>query len=85
MRDLQKYKPWLSSKACEDWEDFVSNSKELDELCSERMQWELPVLVSAAVTYSLTRKQVSEPLSEDTVRLIAREKQVPGKVMHITN
>lgn len=50
VHDLQKYKPWLSAKAREDWESFVSNAKELSEVTSIPCQWELPILVSAAIT-----------------------------------
>ena len=82
MRDLQKYKTWLSSTAWEEWEKFVANSRELSELSSDRSHWELPVLVSAAITASRVRiQQLPDPLSEGTVRLMEKETTVPAKVI----
>ena len=81
VHDLQKYKPWLSSKAWDEWENFVANSKQLSELSCNRHEWELPVLVSAAVIASHAHSQhLPEPLSDETARLMEKETAVPTKV-----
>lgn len=82
MRDLQKYKTWLSSTAWEQWEKFVADSGELSELSSDRSYWELPVLVSAAITAAcLHKQQVSETLSDSTTTLMEKETAAPAKVI----
>lgn len=81
MRDLQKYKQWLSIPAWQAWETFIANSAELDELSADPVQWTLPILVSAAITASLSRMQEqSEPMSVATADLVAKETTVPAKV-----
>ena len=60
----------------------MANSRELSELTSDRSYWELPVLVSAAITASCVRKQqVSETLSDSTTRLMEKETAAPAKVI----
>ena len=82
MHDLKKYKLWLSARAREDWESFVSNAKEFSEVTSIPCQCELPVLVSTAITAShACKQQHPRPLSDETIKLMEKETTVLKKVI----
>lgn len=55
LQDLPKYKPWLSALSWEAWEKFRAAMDELNvsRLCS----WDLPKLVSNAITSAEARKE----------------------------
>ena len=83
LRDLQKYKPWLSVSAWEAWEQFMSTSSELSQLSVHPAHWMLPTLVSAAITASYARAQLQpESISTETTQLLAKETAVPAKVIY---
>ena len=86
MRDLHKYRQWLSAPAWEAWEGFMSTTAELDQLSAEPVDWVLPTLVSAAITASHTRMQPQlTPLSAEISQLVAKDTTVPTKVYFLHN
>ena len=81
MRDLHKYRQWLSTPAWEAWERFMSTTTDLDQLSAEPVDWVLPTLVSAAITASHARMQPPPtPLSAEVSQLVAKDTAVPKEV-----
>ena len=81
LRDLHKYRQWLSGPAWEAWESFMSKTAELDHLTLDPVPWMLPTLVSAAIISSSTRMvQEPEPLGAEITRLVSKDTNIPAKV-----
>lgn len=78
LRDLPKYKPWLSAQAWEHWEEFIRHTDDLSKTQHCSNAWELPRLISAAITRPTCSDSVS--ISSDTLALLAKETDVPAKV-----
>ena len=81
LRDLQKYKNWLSAPAWQAWEQFIANSATLNQLGAAPIQWKFPLLVSAALVASQSRiHDQTDPMSVETTALVAKETATPAKV-----
>ena len=79
LRDLPKYKPWLSSVAWEAWEEFRTTTDNLGEVWSS--PWGLPKLVSNAIIAGRARKEsTTAPVSDETRAILSKETAVPAKV-----
>ena len=79
LRDLPKYKPWLSATAWTAWEEFKTHSSSITSI-SDSCQWELPGLVSAAITATSSNLSQDEPLTAEVTALLQKETIVPSKV-----
>lgn len=83
LRDLPKYRQWLSVSAWEAWERFMSTTRELDQLSGGTPHWMLPTLVSAAIISAHTRVQPeTEPLGDGVTQLVSKETAIPAKVFN---
>ena len=81
LRDLHKYRQWLSAPAWEAWERFMSTTTELDQLSAEPVDWVLPTLVCAAIKASNAQVQPQpESLSAEISHLVAKDTALPTKV-----
>ena len=79
LRDLPKYKPWLSAVAWEAWEEFCTATEQLSVSCLD--QWELPKLVSDAIVATEARKgRPSATVSHETSQILDKESAAPTKV-----
>lgn len=79
LRDLPKYKPWLSAVAWEAWEEFCTATEQLSASCLD--QWELPKLVSDAIVATEARKgRPSATVSHETSQILDKESAAPTKV-----
>ena len=82
-QDLPKYYQYLSPASHEHWEQFQSENA--DSIHNKRdLNWEMPVLVSAAILSSKTPRTVDE-ISSETMRILAKETAVPKPVCVIVS
>ena len=66
LRDLPKFKPWISAQSWESWEAFTAQTEKLDSITS--IPWELPKLAANALTAEEARHRqpiTSPPDKED--------------------
>lgn len=78
LRDLPKYKPWISASSWESWENFIATTSKLDAV--EEIAWELPILVQNACAAELSRNKTPASLSEETARILDKELATPRMV-----
>ena len=77
--DLSRYFPFLSEKACSDWEDFKANN--LEKLKVQTISWNLPGLMSAAIrSTTLCHTNPENSVNQDTLRLLEKEVAIPKPV-----
>lgn len=59
LRDLPKYKQWLSTESWDQWEEFIANKSKLSELVD--LLWKLPRLIESAEESEEARKRQPTP------------------------
>ena len=79
LRDLPKYKPWVSPQAWSAWEEFMRSKSGLTE--QEIIPGPLPALLSNAIRSAHQRAIAATPaISCETASLISKETVQPAKV-----
>ena len=81
LRDLPKYKPWLSAIAWKAWEEFHTTTDKLSEVCL--YPWELPKLVSDAIIAGRARKEsTGASVSSEARAVLDKETATSAKVLY---
>lgn len=79
VRELPKYKPWMSAASWEKWESFIDKIDELDAV--KEIPWEISKLIASSSSQRVQEEtNNAEPLDSETLRLIAKETSAPRKV-----
>ena len=78
-QDLPKYYQYLSEESRQNWEQFHSQNPET--ICSNYdLQWEMPKLLSAAISSSQIPIEGADAISANTISLIQKETATPKPV-----
>lgn len=72
VRDLPKYKQWITATSWESWEEFIANTEKLMEV--KPLSWNFSQLIVNAEAAEKNRKQQSSSvLTQETVSIIDKE------------
>ena len=81
IRDLPKYKPYISASSWQHWEEFLSNLDNIEEV-RPQLSWPLTQLYSASIIASTRRKNQEPPadVTPATMTILDKETAPPPPV-----
>ena len=72
VRDLPKYKQWITAESWDSWEEFITNTEKLTEI--KPLPWSFSQLIVNAELAEKNRKQQSPSvLTQETVTILDKE------------